>query len=273
MPLSGGNTFFPQWEGEYEILYKLVDYVGNVKMFSYVIEANYAETPLLEIPALPEYVVVGKPYKFPAVQSKFYTPWQQQIETYDKITLYKDDGTTVIKSFVGSEIASYTPVKEDVGKIVIEYSTAASEGAESVIYRQDINVLPFENIKDLFVYDDGVSLISSSSDLQFSFTGDNQTVEFVHSVFVYDGLSITFNIPKEANSFSAVQFVLKDELNEDNFIVITIEKAEVSDADNPPTVSYLSINDGKRVELNGASFYGNTKSDLTFLLKARTLLR
>lgn len=263
VPLND-NKFFPQWAGEYEVVYNLVDYVGNVKTFTYIIEANYSETPLLETPVLPEYIVAGKAYKFPAVQSQFYTPWQQKIKTYDKITLYKANGTTVIKSFIGSEIATYTPAVEDVGKIVVEYSTAANETATPVTYKKEIDVLPFENVKDLFVYSDGVGLTASSSDLKFSFTDGEQTVEFVHPVFVYDGLSITFNIPAEANNFAAVQFVLCDKLNADNYIVITIEKAALTDPDNPPTVSYLSVNEGKRAELDGASFYGNTKSDFFF---------
>lgn len=259
-----GNVFRPQWAGEYEVVYTLVDYVGNVEKYTYVIEANYSETPLLETPVLPDYLVVGKAYKFPTVQSQFYTLWQQQIKTYDKITLFKADGTTVIKSFIGDEIAAYTPAQEEIGKIVVEYSTAASEGATPVTYRKEITVLPFENLKDLFVISDGVGLTPSTSDLQFFFTDDSQKAEFVHPVSVYGGLSITFNVPETANNFSAVQFILRDELNAGNYIVVTIRKAALTDPDNPPTVSYLSVNGGKETEMKSASFYGNTKSDFVF---------
>jgi hypothetical protein len=81
---------------------------------------------------------------------------------------------------------------------------------------------------------------------------------------VYDGLSITFNVPETANHFSAVKFVLRDKLNADNSIFVTVEKAPLTNSDDIPTVSYLSVNGGNRVKLEGVSFYGNTKSDLFF---------
>ncbi len=256
------GVFYPQRTGEYEIVYTLTDYVGNVEKASYIIEAKYSDTPLLQTPVLPDYLVAGKPYKFPKVESEFYTVWQQQIKTYDVITLKKGD--EIVKTFKNGEVAAYTPTQEDVGKITVEYSTAASENATPVTYTKEITVLPFENLQDLFVRAEGVDLTPSTSDLQFFFTSETQKVEFVNPVSVYGGLSITFNVPKEANGFAAVEFVLRDELNAENYIVITIEKAALTDPENPPTVSYLSVNGGKRSEMKNASFYGNTKSDFIF---------
>jgi len=258
-----GNVFRPLSAGKYEIVYTLTDYVGNSERFTFGVEANYSSAPLLETPTLPNYLVVGKANKFPAVSSQFYTVWQQQIKTYDKISLFKADGQTLVKSFVGGEIASYTPKESDVGKMIVEYSTSASEGATPVTYRKELTVLPFETLKDLFVVEEGIDVTPGASDLQFSFTADGQKAEFVNPISVYGGATITFNVPATANNFSKVEFILRDELNADGYIVVTIEKAVAVDPDNPPTVSYVSVNGGEKVEL-GASFYGNVIDNFLF---------
>ena len=260
-----GDTFRPEKSGEYEVTYTLIDRLGNIRQFEYVIEASYAELPLLEKPILPKYFVVGKTVKLPAVQSKFYTVWQQQIETYDKISIYKVDGTTLIQSFDKATAAVYTP--SEAGSVIVEYSTAASQTSTPVTYRKQIEVLPFTSMTGLFKANGGASVSGGLADVELSFTGEEQYVEVVNAISVYGGLALTFTVPHADGTvgdvpFSGVEIVLYDRDNLNNYIVISITKPTASGT-NYPKVSYLSVNGGKQGELK-ASFYGNVIGDFTF---------
>ena len=232
------NTFRPERAGDYQVAYKLTDYVGNTEEYRYTITAKYSEVPTLGTPVLPDYIPIGRAYCFPAVQADFYSLWQQRLQTYRKITVYKADGVTVIASFENDESAVYTPTLSDGNKVVVEYLTAANETAKAVTYRKEIELVTFEKLSDLYVLSDDVTLTSGRSDMRFSFTNEEQWVKFINALSIYDGLSLTFIIPGGEEGFEYVEFVLSDKYDANISLTIALYKDESN--------TYVSLNGGEK---------------------------
>lgn len=232
------NTFRPEYVGDYTVTYTLTDYIGNIKEYEYIILADYSDVPELQAPVLPTHIPVGKPYCFPAVQSNFYSLWQQALTTYRKISVYKADGSTLITSFENDTLAVYTPTLADGETIVVEYLTAANATAKAVTYRTEMQLVPFEKLSDLYVLSDGVTFSSGMSDMRFTFTNENQSVKFINALSIYDGIEITFVIPDGKENFDYVEFILRDKYDKD----LTMSIALFKDAE----ATYVSINGGEK---------------------------
>ena len=233
-----GNTFRPERAGDYQVAYRLTDYVGNIQEYQYTITAKYLDVPELEAPVLPDYIPIGRAYCFPAVQANFYSLWQQRLQTYRKITVYKADGVTVIASFENDESAVYTPTLSDGEKVIVEYSAAANETAKAVTYRDEIELVPFEKLSDLYVLSDDVTLTNGRSDMRFSFTNEEQWVKFINALSIYDGLSLTFMIPDGEEGFEYVEFILSDKYDANISLTIALYKDENG--------TYVSLNGGEK---------------------------
>ncbi len=249
-----GNTFRPERAGDYQVAYKLTDYVGNTEEYHYTVTAKYSELPELGTPVLPEYIPVGRAYAFPAVQANFYSLWQQRLQTYRKITVYKADGVTVIASFENDEAAVYTPTLSDGKKVIVEYSAAANETAQAVTYRKEIELVPFEKLSDLYVLSEGVTLTNGRSDMQFSFTNEEQSVKFINALSIYDGLSLTFMIPGGEEGFEYVEFILSDKYDANISLTIALYKDE--------NKTYVSLNGGEKKAVD-VSYVGGSNFRFT----------
>lgn len=255
------DTFTPNQKGVYVVEYILQDYVGTTKIYTYTIETAYSSLPNLSEPNVPTYLSVNKPALLPAVNSELYTPWKQKIDAYNKITVYKADGVTVLFSQEGNDGAVYTPKETDGDTVVVEYLTAKDKNSTPVIYRKTVKLVPAEKLVDRFVIDEGVSVDEKSASLNFSFTGEEQNVTFVNPLPVYEGLVVNFAAIAEKNNFSEVQFTFTDSENPNIYLTVNIYK----NADSTATESEIAVN-GKNIGNINSSFYGNVIDTFRFTL-------
>jgi hypothetical protein len=257
------NVFIPTIGGIYSIRYVLTDYIGTTKIVEYTVAVAYSDVPRLNNPIIPEYMSVGQEYQLPKVESEYYTIWNQRMETYDTITVYKADGETVLYVFDGSEPVSYKPSIADGERVVIEYASAKEEGAEKDAFRTSVKILSADKLSDRFVYSEGVSMTEMPLALNFSFTDDTQSVRFINPLSVFLGAKIVFNVPatETQNSYNEVWFTFTDSLDKSVKQTVRFYKNEDPNA----RVSYISIDGVNKAEFP-ASFYGNVIDKFDFTI-------
>ena len=257
------NSFTPQNKGVYAVTYLATDYIGNTVGKTYTLEATYSDVPLLTEPLLPSAVLVGKMVELPKVDSLYYTVWNQKVKAYDTITVYKADKTTVIATFDGSFPAVYTPKSEDGEKVYIEYTTAKAKGATAAKYGQEIALQKSEKIADRFLLDEGMSVKEDELSLAFTATKEGASVRYINPLSVFDGLSLEFNVPQEANGYKEVRVTFTDFIDKNIQLTVNLYK----NPDETATTSYIALNGdtSKQSEIS-ASFHGNVITKFLFTL-------
>ena len=261
--IMANGVFTPQEYGVYEVAYIARDYLGNQKTVYYYLETVIRDVPLLVTPVLPEAILVGSSVQFPKVNASYYTVWNQKISTYDVITVYKADGTTVIERFDGSQPAVYTPTDSEEAFIVVEYSSATAKGAETVTYRKEIRLQSAQKLVDRFVAEEGVEIAEKDIGFDLTFTAESSTVSYINALSVFDGLNIEFIVPAEANGYDEIEFTFIDSIDSSISMTVNIYKNPVDQA----TTSYITINDDRLAQSEmTASFYGNVAGNFLFVL-------
>ncbi len=257
------GEFTPTSGGVYDVKYIIRDYINNTSVETYTAEAVYTDVPLLKSPVLPSAISVDRAIELPKVNSEFYTIWGQALKTYDKINVYKADGTTLINSFDGSSSVAFTPKSDDGEKIVVEYYSAKDSSSQPALFRQEIAVKNSEKLIDRFIVEEGIIATEQTLSIDFAFDADGKTVKYINPLMVFGGLNFEFSVPKEKNNFTQVDFTFIDSIDSDIKLTINIYK----NSDNTKKVSYISINGGAKQELKG-DFYGNSYDSLAFSLLA-----
>ena len=254
------DVFVPEKKGVYMVNYQLRDYLGNVTTYAYRLETVYSDVPDLIEPNIPSHILIGKTTLLPAVNAKVYTPWKQEIAAYNKIVIYKADGQTVLAQFDGSDDVAYTPQATDGERVIIEYSTAKDAESQAVVYRKEVDLKASEKLSDRFVLN-GATVTEDMSSLIFAFTEENQTVEYLNPLSVYDGLIVKFVVSQVSNGFQEVQFTFTDSLDANVTLTVNVYK----NANTSATTSLIAVNGKNAGEIN-SSFYGNVIDPFQFTL-------
>lgn len=257
------NAFSPQNKGVYAVTYLATDYIGNRVGKTYTLEATYSDVPLLTEPILPTAILIDKPVQLPKVQSLYYTVWNQKVQAYDTITIYKQDRTTVIKKFDGTQPAVYIPTDADGKKVYVEYATAKSEGTETAKYGQEILLQDSEKLSDRFLLGEGMTKVEDDLSIAFTASQEGAFIRYIHPLSVFDGLSLEFNVPESANGYEEVRVTFIDSIDKNTRLSVSVYKNPTQDA----KTSYIAI-DGDRSQNSEitASFYGNTVTKFLFTL-------
>ncbi len=248
------NSFTPTKQGSYKVNYILTDYLGEIKNYVYDLEIKYTDIPRMGIINVVDFMTVGQQYYLAPIESELYTEWYQPISTYNKITVYKEDGS-IITQFIGDADAFYTPSSADGSKVYVEYYSAKNEQSQGITYKEAVTILPDNALSDRFVVDEGVSINSTTSAMEFSFQADGDKAEFVNPLLTDGGLELIFDVlgDKEEmkNNFESVTFTFTDSENLNNKVSVVFSKNPSVNAQT----SFITVN-GITKEIS-ASFYGN----------------
>ncbi len=255
-----GMTFAPQNAGIYKVTYAVTDFIGQQKVYVYSLDVEMTDVPFLHETVLPGSVIAGKPLLLPAVSADLYTVWKQKIDTFNKITVEKADGTKIAE-FTGNTPAVWTPREADGKSVTVIYSAAASANATPVTKRYSLNILSGDKIKDRFDKSDGVTVKENALSLEFDFDGDDETVGYINPLAVHDGIRMTFTVPAEVNAFDKVRFAFVDRYDRNKALEVSVIKGGEGSR-----TSYLSVN-GSAYYVIAASFYGDVVSDFVFTVK------
>lgn len=247
------NSFIPDSKGDYLIKYQLVDFVGNVKNYQYLISAYYSDVPLLHEPSIPSYITQGKSVLFPAVEAELYQPWKQAITPYTCITVYNANKTNVLAKYENGEAAIFEPSDTFTGKVVVQYAAARDQQSNAVSYEKVVEVLPDTGLVDRFVVEEGAALIQEDLMFDFNYESDGKSISFINPLSVYDGIKIIFIVGNGKEHFDAVRFTFSDKLDGSKQVVVYVYKNSNKNA----LTSEISVNDGVRTEIGG-SFYNQS---------------
>ena len=257
------NTFAPQNKGVYAVTYLATDYIGNTVGTTYTLEAAYTDVPLLIEPLLPDMVLIDRAVELPKVDSLYYTVWNQKVKAYDTITVYKEDKTTVLHEFDGSAPVTYTPASTDGNKVYVEYATAKEKGATSAKYGQEIVLQKSEKLSDRFLLADGITMTENNLSLAFTSTQEGASIRYINPLSVFDGLSLEFSVPKEANGYNEVRITFTDYVDKTIQQTVSVYKNPTENA----RTSYIAINGDRSTNSEiTASFYGNVITNFLFTL-------
>lgn len=250
-------SFVPQTAGVWTITYHAYDYFGDERAveISYEVAIALNEEPVWdEMIVLPPLFIDGYTYQLPLPNAYDY---RENVNNptilTPKITVTDGKGTYELTD------GNYVPsVKAHGSEIKIVYQWG-NEG-------DSVRTETF-NIKGVIVGENGSLDISKYFDTnnmsitlgeissEFLATGKNASATFGREL-IADGLSFWFNIDKEKNNFDAVNVYLKDSVDANNVIKVTIQKrAEGANA------VYLSINDGE-LRTGAGSFFGESLINL-----------
>lgn len=257
------NTFSAQYKGVYVVTYLATDYIGNTTGKTYTLEAAYSSVPQLTEPILPTAILIDKAVELPKVQSLYYTVWNQKVKAYDTITVFKADRTTVIESFDGSQPAVYTPTSVDGEKVYVEYATAKAQGEEAATYGQEVILQKSEKLSDRFLLGEGMSMTEDDLSLSFTSSQEGGAVRYINPLSVFDGLSMEFNVPENANGYEEVRITFIDSIDKNIRLKVSVYKNPEENAQT----SYIAINgDRSNNSEISASFYGNVITKFLFTL-------
>ncbi len=254
IPVENG-AFTPTEKGEYVVAYTAEDYIGEKVTTTFTAETVYVEKPLLKAPVLPSAILIGKATELPKVNSDYYSPWGQRLTSYDKITVYKADGATVLYTFDGSENVAYTPKASDGASVIVEYSSANVKDGNAATYRKEIALQKSDVLSDRYILEEGVTMNPLDLGIDFVYAEDGKTVSYINPVSVMSGLALEFLVEQDKNSFEEIRFTFTDSL--DSSITETISIFKNPDETKKMT-SFISLNGGQQREING-SFYDSKK--------------
>lgn len=257
------GAFLPRSKGVYLVTYLATDYIGNTQGKTYTVEASFTDIPLLTNPVLPSAILIGCPVEFPKVASEYYTVWNQRVKTYDTITVYKADKTTVLKTFDGSQPAAYTPASTDGESVYVEYASAKAEGATAAKYGKEIALQKSEKLSDRFLLETGVTMQEDDLGLNFTYAQEGNAVRYINPLSVFDGLSLEFIVPAAQNGYEEIRFTFIDSIDETISMTVNIYK----NPDQTATTSFIAINGNKASQSAiSASFHGNVIANFQFTL-------
>lgn len=197
--------------GEYTLIFKAVDYCGQVYEESIIIQVAAGNKPVFtDKVALPKYFISGREYVLPSLNAYDYTDGSGRVVA--STILFSD--CSGVRRAKDNKVIPYARKTGDLA--VIEYK-AALEGKEEAVYRVEIPVILVTNqdgglLLDRLLYcpDGGVNSIAANRDgtrVMVEKSGVN--VDYVNAM-IAQGLSIGFKVPQGGANFQKLSFILTD---------------------------------------------------------------
>lgn len=119
------GTFVPEDSGEYRIVYKATDFIGQVCEKSYTVAVTAKDEPILKNVSLPKYFLVGYDYKLPVVQAYNYAR-KENVDTVISVTGGSVSGNVFRADAAGMAKITYTAN----GKTVFEKEIKVIDGTK-----------------------------------------------------------------------------------------------------------------------------------------------
>ena len=134
--------------GYYVVTYKATDYLGNEAGGEYWIAAVYAESPIVEYPSVPQYMIIGKTYRLSDFSANIYSKDAVNGITAKKTITVQDSNGKV--SYNADE-AVYTAFGSVGEKISITYKAENSQNASATVQQTfDVTLVSPQNFIEYF---------------------------------------------------------------------------------------------------------------------------
>lgn len=260
------NSFVLEKAGVYEVEFIAKDYINQQDDWTYNINCEYSEKPILEENVvLPRAFIHGATYTLPNVSAYWYNNGVRTLCT-PTISVIDKAGERDLQGF------TYVANGPDIESVSITYKYSCDIGETSKTFSVPI-VNPYSfpaHFVKYFMTDGNVEILQSSNQFALDFSGDGK-VDFIKALSV-SKLDMEFVIAQENNVYlnDALSFdiILSEVSNPDKYVVISIKK--VSDM-----ASKISVNGGKEQDFTavftgGAPFTVNYTNDNKIILAKST---
>ncbi len=251
------NTFIPEKEGTYSVIFTVSDYF-DVLEESYEVTITNDGNPRFEnIPVLPEQLVADSEYEIVAPEAFVYENGEKIEKTVTCYWEYNEVRTPFVDSFIPT-------VSNDGDEIKLIY---VADGYEYVTDSYIVKILTLNgqvNSAAYFFLENGMEAKSNSEGLIL--TGYTSSKASYIAPLLSSPWSFSFGIDSTKN-IGSFTIILSDYENESKQVVLKFSAASSKDS-----FSFVSVNGGKNVKVSGSFFNESKKFSLTFNGKSGTLM-
>ena len=241
-------------EGDYVLRYTAVDYLGTVKTFDHDIAVAYSDAPIAETLVLPEYLVDGFRYEFPALTADNYTAAGVSAADYD---IYVACGGKEEK--LGKD-RMYTPEASVSGEELKVKYVAYGAGGKTSVQEHAVKVLKAadENgliMSQLFAVTEGAVRWEAERNSLTLITDGALKLRYANAVLANE-FGIMFDVPENRNAFGRADIVLTDSENKDITVRISVYRNAADTAS-----CRLAVNGGEEKYSVIGSFFDNVNQN------------
>lgn len=212
------GVFVPEYAGEYTIEYLCADYSETCKT-SYNITVAENDMPIfLSDISMPEYFIVGAPYKLPTAKCRVYRN-NAMFDVVPAIEVYYSS----LNQRVTIKDGEFTPTAQ--GDITIKYTASAygkTVTKEFLAKSVDVNFNGAMDMSKYFV-GENVGVQTLSYGVSINTLTDGAGVDFINPVLSQE-LSMLVGIDSDKNDFSSLDIYLTDSVDKDVQIKLSFVK-------------------------------------------------
>ena len=216
---TDGMIRFPE-TGTYEVIYKVIDYLGQSAEDSFEVIVTETDVPVVESNfSFYKMMFTGEAfgYEIPVLPAYIYTAVGIE-QAEESIRIY--DGDALIETLQPGDI--FSPDHKYAGKtLTAKYFVEGSE--EDFEYSFIVRIKEEGNKQGYFLQDENVSYSESESSQPIFTMSENGGFSFVKELLA-DNFSITFYFPEGADAFGTVKLILTDSYNTAESIAISFKK-------------------------------------------------
>ncbi len=216
---TDGMIRFPE-TGTYEVIYKVIDYLGQSTEDSFEVIVTETDVPVVESNfSFYKMMFTGEAfgYEIPVLPAYIYTAVGIE-QAEESIRIY--DGDALIETLQPGDI--FSPDHKYAGKtLTAKYFVEGSE--EDFEYSFIVRIKEEGNKQGYFLQDENVSYSESESSQPIFTMSENGGFSFVKELLA-DNFSITFYFPEGADAFGTVKLILTDSYNTAESIAISFKK-------------------------------------------------
>lgn len=228
--------------GNYALVYKTIDYIGNAKEFSFLLKVEKRKLPMIEERFIPPFALKNKALKIPATNAYDFASFdgKTRIEVNTFVSL---NGGAREKL---SDTREYTPAQ--TGELKVIYSAKNVMDGEISEKEYSVKIVSPERIGEYFIDENGNAGRRYDKEVGGTFYAFNKDAKlsFINKLPAGEAY-IKFSVESGKNNFKKLSLILQDGEKADLKRQITIEKAS-------DITAYISVNGGEKVEFKSSLF-------------------
>lgn len=260
------GEFIPSKAGSYTLIATLTDFLGRKNVITYPVEVTAPVKPEFEMPVLPQAILNGSEYTFPAFEPVWYNAETGIAEkAHGFIEVVYNGMPEVLDAD-----RKYTPHANNTGDVLtVNYiARIPGERTETVKSFEVTVIEPFQQgllkMDRLFLKEGIESAVSDSSGITFKTRENGAKLTFVNPI-VASNVNFELSVPANANNFASFTITVKDSENSDISVELTVFKG----APNQQT-SEFSVNNGIKTDIS-SNFFGSTVNNFGLKYDMTTL--
>ena len=226
------DQFMVEVAGRYCVSYRVKDYLGSDKEYTYYILATVSQKPIIENAFLPKAVKANNKLYINVPAAYDYASVPGAKTEVPVTTLVSEDGTfTDGKAVTKENDEIYYAPSANASKVYIKYTATSKLGgneAESDVY--EVEVIKLTSYADLFYMYGGNTNIDfrkpniyvDDSEAYFNPTEQGASLQFINAIGA-DSFSLRLNIDKAKTNFKSIAIRLTDSKNVNEAVTIRIQ--------------------------------------------------